>query len=165
MCVCVCVLQVRNMEGSATVTTWCSLVTISTNRLLRSGFNNNNNNNNKFQLEDGGTRPLSNLRQRLALILKNKLGKSLAKGTKTYSVSVLAYHFGVMNWTPTALEKIPTPSTSLLTKYRFYRLTSVVERVTLPRKYGGRVIIDVSAQHCKPVFNLCNYIQERGPNF
>jgi len=38
------------MEGSVTLTTWCSLVTSSTNRLLRSGFNNiDNNNNNKHK--------------------------------------------------------------------------------------------------------------------
>jgi len=68
------------MEGSATVTTWCSLVTISTNRLLWSGFNNNNNNNNKFQLEDGGTRPFRNLHQRLTLILKNKIEAKPGQG-------------------------------------------------------------------------------------
>ena len=83
MCVCVCVLKVRNIEGSATVTTWCSLLTISTNRLLRSGFNNNNNNNNNnntFQLEDGGTRLFSNLHQRLTLISKNKIGEKPGQG-------------------------------------------------------------------------------------
>lgn len=90
---------------------------------------------------------LSAIYIRLTLILKNKMGKSLAKATKTYSVSVLAYPFGVMNWTPTDLEKIPTPTRSLLTKYRFPHLTSVVETVTLPRKHGDRLIRDISAHH------------------
>jgi hypothetical protein len=63
-------------------------------------------------------------------------GKSLIKANKTYSVSVLAYSFGVMNWTPTDLKKIPTSTLSLLIKYRFPHLTSMVERVTLPRKHG-----------------------------
>jgi hypothetical protein len=39
-------------------------VTSFRNSILRSGFNNNNNNNNnEFKLEDGGTRPFSNLHQ------------------------------------------------------------------------------------------------------
>jgi len=84
--------------------------------------------------------------------------------TNTYSVSVLAYSFGVINWTPTDFEKIPTPTRFLLTKYRFPHLTSVVERITLPRKHGGRVIMDISAHHCNPVFNMYNYMHEKCPD-
>jgi hypothetical protein len=50
---------------------------------------------------------------------------------------------------------------SFLTKYHFHHPTFAVERVTLPRKYVGRGLKDISALHNKPVFNLHNFMRKK----
>jgi hypothetical protein len=44
----------------------------------------------------------------------------------------------------------------LLVKHRVHHPTSAAERVTLPRKQGGRGLIDVPARHKKQIFNMAN---------
>jgi len=73
----------------------------------------------------------------------------------------LTYSFGIINWTSTDLEKIQACTRSFLTKYHFHHPTFAVERVTLPKKYVGRGLKDISAPHNKPVFNLHNFMKKK----
>jgi hypothetical protein len=87
-------------------------------------------------------------------------GENLVKLNNTYAASVLTYSFGVNKWNPTDPQKIQTCTWSLLTKYSLHHTAAVV-RVSLPRKYGGRGLRNISALHNRQIFNMHNYTQER----
>jgi hypothetical protein len=118
---------------------------------------NNNNNNTIEPLNEGEaiprfstvqvnsplwnkTRPNNNLYQRAQLIPQEQATrKNLVNAINTFAAF----------------------TRPLLVKHRFYHPTSAAERVTLPRKQGGRGLIDVSARHKKQILSMINYMKDK----
>jgi len=85
---------------------------------------------------------------RVTKLVKSKLiGKNLFKAFNTFAIPVLSYSFGVIKWTREELRKLRTSVSRLLTKYCMHHPKSAVERVSLPRRLGGRGLIDITHQH------------------
>jgi hypothetical protein len=99
---------------------------------------------------------------RVTKLVKSKLiGKNLFKALNTYAIPVLSYSFGVIKWTREELRRLRTTVSRLLTKYRMHHPKSAVERVSLPRKLGGRGQIDIAHQHDSQVHKLRAFFATR----
>jgi hypothetical protein len=81
---------------------------------------------------------------RLKSILKTNLcSENTIKAINTYAVPILTYSFGIINWSKTKLEGLQRNTRSTLTDFNQHHLKSCLERTTLPRKDGGRGMIDI----------------------
>lgn len=101
-------------------------------------------------------------KMRLNNILKSKLcGKYIIKAINTYAIPVLTYSFGIIKWTQTELESLDRLCRTSCTKYRIHHPRSAVERMYLPRKKGGRGLINITNLHNNQVNNLFQYFKMR----
>jgi hypothetical protein len=86
--------------------------------------------------------------KRVKAVLKTKLsGKHIIKALNTYAVSLLIYSFGTIKWTQMELHDIQTKINKSLTKFHIHHRKLATERLTLPRKQGGRELIDITNLH------------------
>lgn len=86
---------------------------------------------------------------RLRKILETELiAKNKIKAINSWCIPILTYSFGVIHWSQTDLDNLNTMIRTTLTKYRMHHPKSSVERLYIPRKQGGRGLLDLKS--------LCN---------
>lgn len=101
-------------------------------------------------------------KSRVRRLLKTKLNsKNLCKAINTYAIPVLTYSFGVIKWRRVELRQLRTSLSKLMTKHCMHHPKSAVQRVSLPRKLGGRGIIDITHLHDTQVHNLREYFKAK----
>lgn len=71
-----------------------------------------------------------------------------------YAIPVLTYSFGIIKWYKTEINYLESKVRTLLTQYRFHHPKSAKERITIPRKEGGRGLIDLNHLHQKQIYIL-----------
>lgn len=98
------------------------------------------------------------LSNRLQKICKTALnGKNLIKAINTYSIPLLTYTFGIISWTPTDLTDLDRTVRKTLTRYKQHHPKSCLERLYIPRKMGGRGLLNIQNLHDKQINSLTNY--------
>jgi hypothetical protein len=98
---------------------------------------------------------------RIKTILKSELlAKNKIKAINTWAIPLLSYSFGILNWTETDLEELNRKTRTLFTEYRVHHPKSAIERFHLPRRYGGRGVLDIHYLCNKQVNNLQKYFIE-----
>lgn len=103
-----------------------------------------------------------NYYRRVTLVLRTKLNAyNMVKALNAYCSAVLFYSFGVIPWTKTDLEEIMRRQRALMTQYRYHHPKSAIERLYLPRKEGGRGLVDIKNICYSQVNNMRNYFQQR----
>lgn len=99
---------------------------------------------------------------RVHKITKSKLkGKFLIKAINTYAIPVMTYSFGVIKWTETELLELQRKIRTTLTKYQCHHPKSCLERMVLPRKIGGRGLLDIHLLHNRQINSLRNYFHNK----
>ena len=99
---------------------------------------------------------------RLSAILKTSLNsKHTTKAINTFAIPALAYSFGVVPWSDTELEGLNRKVRTLMTKWNKHHPRAAKERIHIPRKQGGRGILDVKEVCHSQVRNLRNYFLSR----
>ena len=97
--------------------------------------------------------------KRIRQILKSKLsGLNTTKAVNTYAIPVTTYTYGITKWTNTELEDLNRSIRTAFTKHRKYHPKSSQIRFNLPRKFGGRGIIDLKNQYYKQIIKLRTYL-------
>ncbi|XP_055846222.1 uncharacterized protein LOC129912125 [Episyrphus balteatus] len=91
-------------------------------------------------------------------------GKNLIKAINTYAIPVLTYSFGVIKWSTTDLADLQRKIRTILTQYNLHHPRSCIERMTLPRREGGRGVIDLQTMHTKQITSLRQYFTEQSLN-
>ena len=118
------------------------------------GFHQNltiNNRQSKQQLE-------CLFRKRLHKILETELiSKNKVKAINSWCILVLTFSFGVVHWSQTDLENLNRIVRTSLTKYRMHHPKAAVERLYIPRKAGGRGLLDLRALCNRQVTGLKKY--------
>jgi hypothetical protein len=98
---------------------------------------------------------------RINCILKSFLtAGNKIKAINTFAVPLLTYSFGVVKWTKTDLEALERAVRVAFTKHRMHHPRSSIERITLPRKEGGRGVTDIQALCVSQVQQLRRYFVE-----
>ena len=91
-------------------------------------YNNNNNNNNR----------------RVRLILRTELnGRNKMEAINSLAVPVVQYSIGNIDWKISELKKIDTKTRKLLNMHKMLHPKADVGKLYLPRKDGGRGLIEV----------------------
>jgi hypothetical protein len=86
---------------------------------------------------------------RLNKIFNTKLsGYAMIETINTWAIPILTYSFGIVKWSETDLDNLDRKTRTLLTKFRFLHPNSSVIRLYLPRKEGGRGLLNIK-QMCR----------------
>lgn len=85
----------------------------------------------------------------------------MVKAVNTYAISVLCYSFGVVNWTITDLDRLDRTLRTTLTKHRMHHPRSSIERITIPRKSGGRGFVDIKRACMMQIEQMRTYFYGR----
>ena len=86
--------------------------------------------------------------RRIRKVLKSKLnGRDLVCGVNTWAVSLLRYSAAFVSRRKGKLQAIDRKARKLFTIYGALHPTSVVDRLYIPRKEGGRGFISIKS-HC-----------------
>ncbi|KAJ8949922.1 hypothetical protein NQ318_007630 [Aromia moschata] len=73
-------------------------------------------------------------------------GGNLIKAINSWAVPVLTYSFGIVKWSVTDLDELDRLTRRLLTKFRHLHTNSSVIRLYLPRRRGGRGLLNIKNQ-------------------
>ena len=96
--------------------------------------------------------------ERLKTILKTGLnGGNKIKAINTWAIPMLTYSFGVIKWSQTDILKLETLVRTSLTRFQSHHPQSAVERIMLPREYGGRGVLNIARLHSTQKSNLRQY--------
>lgn len=111
---------------------------------------------------DTKTQITQKYKNRLTHILKTYLNsKHTFRAINTYAVPILTYTFGIIHWTETDLQAVERLTRTTLTKHRKHHPHSAIERLTLPRKLGGRGLTDITNLHHKITHKLREYFYSK----
>jgi len=96
---------------------------------------------------------------RLKMILKSALNsKHTIDAINMYAVPVLSYGFPVLDWTITELEAIDRETRKVLQSYHAMHHQSDITRLYLPRKNGGRGVINITEHFKNSIINFSTYL-------
>lgn len=95
---------------------------------------------------------------RVGKLLKTELNaKNKFQSINSWAIPALSYSFGVIKWSRTALEGLNRKIRTTLTAHRVHHPKSATERLYLPRKEGGRGLLDLVQLHNRQIRSLKKY--------
>ena len=96
---------------------------------------------------------------RLKMILKSELSsKFTIDAINSYAIPALSYGFPVLDWTITELESIDRETRKVLQTYHAMHKQSDITRLYIPRKNGGRGLINVVNHFKNAIINFSSYL-------
>jgi hypothetical protein len=100
----------------------------------------------------------SKLIYRIKEILKTDLNsKNKFKAINTWLMPAMPYSFGIVYWSDTDLESLNRLIRTTLTKFRMHHPNAALERLYLPRKLGGRGLLDLITLYNSQIKSLKKY--------
>jgi hypothetical protein len=101
---------------------------------------------------------------RLKLILSSSLNAiNKFKSINSWCTPVLMYSFGIVEWSNTELQSLDRKTRVMMTEFRIHHPKSAIERIYLPRKQGGRGLLNLEISASKQITNLKNYFIAKHP--
>ena len=91
------------------------------------------------------------------MILKSELSSKF-DAINSYVVPALPYGFPILDWTITELETVDRETRKVLQTYHAMHRQSDVTRLYLPRKSGGRGLINVANHFKNAIINFSSYL-------
>jgi len=96
---------------------------------------------------------------RIKRIMKTEINsKNTISAINTYAVPSLAYDFAILDWSITELEVIDCETRKLIQKHHLMHTLSDVTRLYLPRKNGGRGLINITSHYKNAIINFSSYM-------
>ena len=77
------------------------------------------------------------------------------------AVPVLRYSFGIVNWHLEELQKLDRKTRKLLTLHGQHHPKADVDRFYVPRKHGGRGLMQLEAAHAVEITKLMEYVDRK----
>ncbi|XP_066928605.1 uncharacterized protein [Clytia hemisphaerica] len=97
---------------------------------------------------------------RIKKILKTELNsKNTITAINAYAVPALSYGFQIVDWSITELEAIDRSTRTLLHQYHLMHHQSDILRIYLPRKSGGRGLVNITNHYKKTIINFSHYLK------
>ena len=97
--------------------------------------------------------------KRLKMILKSELSsKFTIDAINSYAIPALSYGFPILDWTITELEIIDRETRKVLQTHHTMHTQSDITRLYLPRKSGGRGLINVVNHFKNAIINFSSYL-------
>lgn len=99
--------------------------------------------------------------KRVKLLLKSGLNsKSLFTAINIWAIPSLSYSFGILTWSQTDLREIDKRIRSLLTRNGMHHPHSSTIRLYLPRKNGGRGLLNLETTHSHEINTIKTYFMQ-----
>ena len=93
------------------------------------------------------------------MILKSELSsKHTFEAINSYPIPALSHGFPVLDWTITELDIIDSETRKMLQQYHAMHSQSEVTRLYLPRKTGGRGLINITNPYKNAIINFSSYL-------
>ena len=77
------------------------------------------------------------------------------------AVPVLRYSFGIVNWHQEELQKLDRKTRKILTIHGQHHPKADVDRLYIPRKQGGRGLMQLEAAHAVEIIKLVEYVDRK----
>ena len=77
------------------------------------------------------------------------------------AVLILRYRFGIINWHQEKLQKLDRKTRKLLTIHGQHHPKADVDRLYVPRKEGGRGLMQLEAAHAVEITKLVEYVDRK----
>ena len=90
------------------------------------------------------------------LSAKNKI-----QAIGSLAVTVLSYSFGIVKWHQKELQKLDRKTRKLLTIHGQHHPKADVDRLYVPRKQGGRGLMQLEAVHAAEITKLVEYVHRK----
>jgi len=90
------------------------------------------------------------------LIAKDKI-----QAIGSLAVPVLRYSFGIINWHQEELQNLDRETRKLLTIYGQHHPKADVDRLYVPRKQGGRGLMQLEAAHAVEITKMVKYVDRK----
>jgi len=98
----------------------------------------------------------------LRLVLGTELSvKDKIQAIGLLAVPVLRYSFGIVNWHQEELQKLDRRTRKLLTTHGQHHPKADVDRLYVPRKQGGRGLMQLEAAHVVEITKLVEYVDRK----
>ena len=100
--------------------------------------------------------------RRLRLVLSTELSaKNKIQAIGSLAVPVLRYSFRIINWHQEELQKLDRKSRKLLTIHGQHYPKADLDRLYVPRKQGGRGLMQLEAAHAVEITKLVKYVDRK----
>ena len=100
--------------------------------------------------------------RRLSLVLGTELSaKNKIQAIESLAVPVLRYSFGIVNWHQAELQKLDQKTRKLLTIHGQHHPKADVDRLYVPKKQGGRGLMQLEAAHAVEITKLAEYVDRK----
>ena len=100
--------------------------------------------------------------KRLRLVLCTELSaKNKIQATGSLAVPLLRYSFGIVNWHQEELQKLDRKTRKLLTIHGQHHPKADVDRLCVPRKQGGRGLMQLETAHSVEITKLVEYVDRK----
>ena len=98
-------------------------------------------------------------KRRLSLVWRSYLsGPRKVRATNSFCIPILTYGFGVIPWTKQEISQIDVQTRKLLTATCNHHPRSAVERLYLPRRFGGLGLVNVENLYCRRLVALACHL-------
>jgi len=98
----------------------------------------------------------------LRLVLGTELSaKNKIQAIESLAGPVLRYSFGIVNWHQEELQKLDRKTRKLLTILGQHHPKADVDRLYVPRKQGGRGLMQLEAAHAVEITKLAEYVNRK----
>ena len=77
------------------------------------------------------------------------------------AVPVLRYSFGIVNWFQEELQKLDRKTRELLTIHGEHHTKADVDRLPVPRKQGGRGLVQLEEAYAVEITKLVEYVDSK----
>jgi hypothetical protein len=100
--------------------------------------------------------------RRLKLILSIELSaENKMQAIGLLAVPVLRYSFGIINWHQEEIQKLDTKTRKMLTIHRQHHPRADTDHLYVPRKEGGRGLMQVEGAYIAETLNLVEYVENK----
>ena len=98
--------------------------------------------------------------RRIKSIMKTELNsRNRIQAINSLAVPVVQYSFNIINWNLSDLQRMATKTRKLMTTNKMHHSKADMDRIYLPRKEGGRGLIQLEMSYKTTVIGLDTYIQ------
>jgi len=100
--------------------------------------------------------------RRLRLVLSTELSaKNKIQAIGSLAVPLLRYSFGIINWHHEELQNLDRKTRKLQTIHGQHHPKADVDRLYVPRKQGGRGLMQLEAAHAIEITKLVDYVDRK----
>ena len=100
--------------------------------------------------------------RRVRLIVRSELnGRNKIEAINSLAIPTVQYSFGIIDWKYSEIKKLDSKTRKILTMHGMLHPKSDVDRIYIPRKEGGRGLIEIETAFKVAIVGLNHYLENK----